>query len=798
MWPFSLSLRPHPGEVEPRHHRPPTAADHTRTGPAGTLPPLTCHAATPTLAHIHTILTKPGERLARRSMNATSVKPSLESPSPAASASVRPSSVALIVLAWLILHIGCLFTPGLLDDVDSVYIEIARQMLIRHDFVTPYIDGIRFFDKPPLMFWLAAGSMHLFGPHVWAARLPLALITLALLLATYALGLRLLAGISPAHAPDRGALYATLALGTSIGPFLYTRFFIPDIAVTLWLTLSIHLFLIATDRAQAQSTAASDEPQHPHQTVTPTEAHRPPNTVISTDPERAAGESNGERRDPFPQKATAPPPRTHSLSTLHKSPLLPMLGFAATLAASLLTKGFIGLVFPLGFVILYLALTHRLRLLKHLHLPAATALFLALALPWHLLAYLRNPAIPLPAGLGLPATAGWAWFYLYNEHVARFLSRRIPHDYGQVPIPLFLALAAVWLLPWVAFLPAALADSLRTLHRAAASPRDQQATLTLTLWIALVLGFFTVSARQEYYSLPALPALALLIGGHLARADRHPGRHQLGSPNQPTSDRETDPVEDLRVRHAALAWSRWFLLPFGTVVALVSAVFALTAHPVPAGTDLAGLLTRSSESYNLSLSHLSDLTPAAMGLFRLPLALCAVAMLVIGPVCYLLRRSGRTVAANITLAAASTVLLLAIHAGLAQFYPILGSKTLAESILRNQQLNQQLAHLQHTPADPGLILIDGELTSGSSLLFYTRQPAHLVNGRINGPWFGSFWPDAPPIFETDTTLRQLWRSPRRLYLLTSTPARRLAELSRLAPTHILSTSGGKAILTNQP
>jgi 4-amino-4-deoxy-L-arabinose transferase-like glycosyltransferase len=95
----------------------------------------------------------------------------------------NPRSVALIVFAWLVLHIGCLFTPGLLDDVDSVYIEIAREMLLRHDYVTPYIDGIRFFDKPPLMYWLAAGSMRLFGAHDWAARLPLALLTLALFLA---------------------------------------------------------------------------------------------------------------------------------------------------------------------------------------------------------------------------------------------------------------------------------------------------------------------------------------------------------------------------------------------------------------------------------------------------------------------------------------------------------------------------------------------------------------------------------------------------------------------------------------
>ena len=160
----------------------------------------------------------------------------------------NPRSIALIVLAWLILHIGGLFTPGLLDDVDSVYLEIAREMLQRHDFVTPYIDGIRFFDKPPLMYWLAAGSMHIFGEHDWAGRLPLALAhprPAARHLRARPAPLR--RHLARAH-PDRAALYSALALATSIGPYLYTRFYIPDIVVALWMTLAVHAFLIALER----------------------------------------------------------------------------------------------------------------------------------------------------------------------------------------------------------------------------------------------------------------------------------------------------------------------------------------------------------------------------------------------------------------------------------------------------------------------------------------------------------------------------------------------------------------------
>ena len=217
-----------------------------------------------------------------------------------------PRSLLIIVLAWLILQIGGLFTPGLLDDVDSVYIEIAREMMQRHDYVTAYINGIRFFDKPPLLYWMAAGSMHLFGIHDWAGRLPLSLGVLALLLSIYALGIRLFAAISPTRSPDRAAFYAALAMATSIGPYLYTRFYIPDILLTLWMTLAVYLFFIALDRIQ------------PGESQTPVPQFRDGRIVTK------ASNREGE---PLPSEEPK------------NSTLLPCLGFAAVMALNVLTKG---------------------------------------------------------------------------------------------------------------------------------------------------------------------------------------------------------------------------------------------------------------------------------------------------------------------------------------------------------------------------------------------------------------------------------------------------------------------------
>lgn len=640
---------------------------------------------------------------------------SVPSPAPLPARRATRLCIAAVCLVWAVLQIGGLFTPGLLDDVDSVYIQIAREMLQRHDFVTPTIDGVRFFDKPPLMYWMAAGSMRLFGMHDWAARLPLALGVLALLLAVYALGRRLYAHISPADRPDRAGFYAALAMATSIGPYLYTRFYIPDILVALWMTLCVHCFVAALDRIRRGV-----------------------------------------------------------------SSLLPMAVFGAVAAVSVLTKGLIGAVFPVGFVLLYLIATRNLRLLARLNLPAAFAAFFAVAAPWHILAALRNPAIAMPAGQGLPAHAGWTWFYLYNEHIARFLGRRIPHDYGQVPIPLFWTLLLLWLIPWAAFVPVAIADAVRQLRKRpveeqapdqpaayASTDRTREAALVNVLWAGLILGFFTLSSRQEYYHLPALPALALLAGALLAAADRRFVADAFPS-----------------ARRQALRSSLFFLVPIGGLLFLVCGFFGITAPPPAPGTDLNHLLSSNPEMYNLSLGHVFDLTTEAMGFFRGPLLTVAFCMLALGPGSHLFRRTGRTLIANLIVAAGMCGVLLAAHEGLARFYPILGSKDLALAINDVRQ-----------PGD--LIVIDGELTSGSTLLFYTGQPVHLVNGRINGPWFGSFWPDAPAIFEDEASLHRLWAGPQRIFLLTYNQQQRTRDLQPFASVTKLATSGGKTILSNR-
>jgi 4-amino-4-deoxy-L-arabinose transferase-like glycosyltransferase len=597
-------------------------------------------------------------------------------------------SCVVLIAIWLPLEFCGIFSPGLLDDVDSVYIESAREMLVRHDFVTPYIDGVRFFDKPPLMYWLAAIFMKVFGVHDWAARLPLAILSLGLFLAVHFVGSHLFG--------QRGGFYSAIITATSMGPYLFTRFFIPDVPVALWMTLAVLLFLKALH--------CLDMP---------------------------------------------------SVDQLRLRNIC--WGFAVVVALNVLTKGLIGLVFPLALVGLYLLIARQFCLIPQLYPWSSAGVFLAVSVPWHVLAALRNPAVP-----GSVIARGWFWFYIVNEHFLRFLGKRIPHDYGQVPLPLFLVLAAAWLAPWASFLPSAVLTALRSVRSLAAPVRSRDAALILLLWVGIVLLFFCASSRQEYYSLPAVPAMALLVGGCLARAHER----------------------DCVIQNHILTASRWLLVPLSLIIAAVACYLAVFA-PVPvAGADVASLLRENPKMYTVSLGHVCDLTGRAMALFRGPLAIVGIAMLIGGPLSHHLRCREKHLASNITLAFAAVVVLLCVHEGLTRFYPILGSKSLALKI-------------NHAYHHGDMILIDGEYTLGSSINFYTQHPVSLVDGRMNGTWYGSYWPDALGIFETTQSLHDLWSSQTRLFLVTHSSSRE-QELARYGLVYRLASSGGKAILTNRP
>ena len=615
-----------------------------------------------------------------------------------------------IVLAatWVLLYASfTLMATPLLDDADSVHAEVAREMITRKDWVTLYANGIRYLEKAPLLYWSMASSFRIFGVNTGAARLPLALTVLLLAAAMESFARR-------AFGSARAGLTAGLITLSSFGIFIFTRITIPDAMVCLWITLAIFYYW-------------------------------------------------------------------RNLSRPKPDPLL-CWGFAACCALNVLTKGLIGVVFPVAIVLLHLLLLDGARGMvasaRQLYPLSSSAVFLLIAAPWHILAGERNPGEGHPGGLTflhghwsvpLPTDGnvhGWTWFYFMNEHVLRYLNLRVPRDYDTVPLWLFYGLVLVWLMPWSAYLWCALraVPWMDAVRRRALDLRAQT-RLLLGVWAAVVMLFFTFSTRQEYYCLPALPALILLLAAWFedeateAEAFRVPGL-----------------LVPVGQRLSVL------LLALGSGAALACGFFVLHAQPPGPGVDLASLLKQNPADYALSFGHFLDLNAKAMGAFRTPLLMTAAAMFFGTLGGWWARRAYRPATGNLWLAAGAIGFLLAAHLGLQTFAPVLSSEPLAEAVAPLLK-----------PAD--LIVINGEYESASTLGFYLQQnDLHILNGRSSNLWYGSFFTDAPPLFETDTTLPVLWTGHHRVFLWTE-PDKVPKALG--GPAFLIAEKGGKQILSNQ-
>jgi len=594
------------------------------------------------------------------------------------------SIIAIIFLTWLLIYVPGLSRPGLLDDADSVHAEASREMLLNNDWVTLHVNGIRYLEKAPLMYWAVAASFKLFDVGEWQVRLPLALGVLGMMWCAFLFGRRAFG--------NEGGLYAALIMGTAPGIYVFTRFMIPDVWVVVWLTTSIYLFWIAYEQE-------------------------------------------------IPSRWVC-------------------WGLAVSVALNVLTKSLIGLAFPVMIIFVFLLITGELRKLAKLRLFSSAVVFLAVAAPWHILAAIRNPAEPTGP------QKGFLWFYFWNEQFMRYLNKRVPYDYGKVPVLIFYGLLLLWIVPWCAFLLPALKEIPGRVRvwRAGLDHR-QRANLLLGTWAVLIVAFFSFSSRQEYYSLPAVPALALLIAGWL--------------------ERESNSLASNRERRAGRIAST-IMLVIGAVVFIGTMAILWQTKPFPPGTDLGDVLTQHPGEYKLSLGHMQDLTVESFGMFRSPLWILSASLLAGTVLNWILRRRGQALKANLALAGMMVAVLFAVYQGYVIFSPVISSKTLALEIKQ-----------RYKPDETIVIYHDYEF--GSTLNFYTGIPVHMLNGRRADLWFGSFFPDAPHVFEDDDSFARLWNGPARVYFfLEESDAEEALKCIDPKTVFVFARSGGKVILTNHP
>ena len=151
----------------------------------------------------------------------------------------------LVALITAAIYLGCIISPpSLMDDVDAVQAQIARNMLASGDWVTARLDGVPYLEKAPLIYWAMASFFKVFGVSDFIARVPVALAAIALALLTAAFGAWAFG--------KREGFYAGVCVSTCIGLFLFTRILIPDVMLTFTTALAMWSFLRALDENETR------------------------------------------------------------------------------------------------------------------------------------------------------------------------------------------------------------------------------------------------------------------------------------------------------------------------------------------------------------------------------------------------------------------------------------------------------------------------------------------------------------------------------------------------------------------
>jgi len=346
---------------------------------------------------------------------------------PSSSPSLSTGAYFLLITLLATLWFGTLHQRKLINPDEGRYAEIPREMVASGDWLTPRLNDIKYFEKPPLQYWTTAAAYTAFGQHEWTARLWSALCGFLGILAT-AFTVHRIWG-------KDAALYAASVLSSSLLWIMIGHLNTLDMGVSFFLSAAIFCFILAQQDA---STA-----------------------------------SNTRR--------------------------WMWLGWLM-LALSILSKGLIGIALPAATLVGYSLWQRDFSIWRKLHLVSGLLLLLAVTAPWFIAVSLANPE--------------FAHFFFIHEHFERFLTKT--HDRYQ-PMWYFIPILLAGILPWLFSLFTMLGDALRK------NPEQRfQPQRFLLVWCVVVFCFFSVSSSKlPSYILPLFPALAALIGLHLARLSAH-------------------------------------------------------------------------------------------------------------------------------------------------------------------------------------------------------------------------------------------------------------------------------------
>ena len=385
--------------------------------------------------------------------------------------------MAVLTLALLLPWLGA---APFDDPGEGQHAEIAREVAVSGDWLTLRLAGVRYFDKPPLLYWLIAAGFKGFGVSELVARLPAVLGAAAAVAGTTLLGARLL---GPGPGILAGAALLSCALFAAFGRYVRPETLF--VAAIQWGFTGLLLGLGGSGAARLGGWLGSPSAA-PH--------------TAAPGPLLGLGGSGA-----------APPPGPPTETSGRGARFWAVVGCAA-LGVAALAKDVIGLAGPLAAIALALALAGRLRPIgRWLPAPGLAAL-LVVGLGWYALASMRNP--------------GFLWYTVVDNHLLNAVQlRRFPDEDVSLSSLEFLLVAGLGALPWTV---TAVLEVGQLARRRAWRIAEDIPWVALAVWAVALALVFTLSAfKLPHYGLPAYPAIALLAARWWSRRDERDRRPAL-------------------------------------------------------------------------------------------------------------------------------------------------------------------------------------------------------------------------------------------------------------------------------
>ncbi|MEP6820194.1 MAG: glycosyltransferase family 39 protein [bacterium] len=355
------------------------------------------------------------------------------------------------VLLFLVIVAVYFFGLGHLPFVgpdEPRYAQVAREMFLRHDLITPTLGGHTWFEKPALLYWMMILSFKLFGVTEWSARLPGAISGVLTIAAVFVVSRRVEGIDNEANELQGYAFWSVLAAATMMGIVAFSRAASFDIVLTMTTAWALAFYVL--DDLDDRYSGGNEKPHNWF-----------------------------------------------------------LVGFYTFIGLSLLAKGLVGIVIPVGVLGLYHIFQRRL--------PGRKTL---ISVVWGL------PLALLVAGTWYAPVIwrhGWLFIdqFFIQHHFARYVSNKYHH---AQPVYYYLLVVPLLALPWTVFLLDGLLQSKFWLRRAnsgvpnRADGRMRRLMVFALAWFLFPLLFFSFSgSKLPGYILPALPAVALIVGWRLWR-----------------------------------------------------------------------------------------------------------------------------------------------------------------------------------------------------------------------------------------------------------------------------------------